>query len=241
MTGYVDLSWWTPESVSCICALPALLVWILIVRGRKVRSCSRKSASSWSWWWVDYRFAFSWNLFTIYSLLNVDRIMAEYIFFPGFLFLFIGPFLLRMSLEVIFDDTVKNRVSDSGCHVFSASNALGLFGLDELSQTGATKSMITRLNAHWNVHDFETKWASDLLFDWTRQTVLFGLGLLLLFLLLLLFSLLLLLFFLFLLFFDLFLLFFLDRVFHPIGLLSFKQKLNSESQCFGRTYFWCWQ
>ena len=241
MAGNVYLGRWALETVSGVGALPAFFAWIFIVRGRKVRSCSCKSASSRSWWRIDYSFAFGWNLFAVYPLLNIDGVMSKDIFFPCFLFLFIRSFLFRMIFEVILNDTVKNWVSDSRCHVFSASYALGLFGLYELSKASATEPMVAGLNTDRDVHDFETKWASNLLFDRTGQTVLFGLGLLLPFLLLLFFCLLLLLFFLFLLFFHLFLLMLLDRVFHTIRLLFFEQKLNSESQCFGRTYFWCWQ
>jgi hypothetical protein len=83
--------------------------------------------------------------------------MPKNVFLSGFLFLFIRSFLLRVSFKVVLNNAVKNGVSDSCCHVFSASNTLGLFGLNKLSETCTTKPMITGLNADWNVHDLKTK------------------------------------------------------------------------------------
>jgi hypothetical protein len=145
--------------------------------------------------------------------------MAEDIFFSGLLFFLVRPFFFRMSFEIIFDNTVKNGVPDSSGHVLSASDTLGLFGLDQFSETGTAKSMITGLDTDRNVHDLEAKGTCDLLFNRTGQTVFPSFALLLLFflffflffcLLLFLFFLLLLLFFpLLFLLFGFFLLFFL--------------------------------
>lgn len=145
--------------------------------------------------------------------------MAEDIFFSGLLFFLVRPFFFRMSFKIILNNTVKNGVPDSSGHVLSASDAQGLFGLDELSEAGTAKSMITGLDTHRNVHDLEAEGTCDLLFDRTGQTVFPSFALLLLFfiflflfvcLLLFLFFLFLLLFFpLLFLLFGSFLLFFL--------------------------------
>jgi hypothetical protein len=83
--------------------------------------------------------------------------MSKNVFLSGFVFLFIRSFLLRVSFEVILNNAVKNRVSDSRRHIFSASNTLGLFGLNKLSEACTTKPMVTGLNANRNVHDLETE------------------------------------------------------------------------------------
>ncbi len=98
-------------------------------------------------------------------LLNIDGIMAEDIFFFCLLLFLVRPFFFRMSFEIIFDNTVKNGVPDSGGHVLSASDTLWLFGLDQLSETGTAKSMITGLDTDRNVHDLEAEGTCDLLFN----------------------------------------------------------------------------
>lgn len=171
-------------------ALSALLAWAFIVRGRKIWASSHKASSSWfsgtSWWRrVDNSFCFSSNLFAVDSLFDINRIMSENIFISCLLFFLVTSFLFRMGFKIILNDTVKYWISYSCCNIFSTGYALLFFGLYQVGQTCSTKSMITRLYTYWNVHNFITKRASDLLFEFTGKTVSFAFLLLLFFLLLL--------------------------------------------------------
>lgn len=108
--------------------------------------------------------------------------MSKNVFISCLLFFLITSFLFGMRFEVIFNNTVKNRISYSCRNIFSTSNALLFFGLYQLSQTCSTKSMIARLYTYWNVHDLITKRTSDLLFEFAGKAVNFFLLIFLLFL-----------------------------------------------------------
>lgn len=184
MARNVDLSRRTLKTISWNGALPAFCAWIVIIRSRKIWTGPGKSSSCRSpasWWRINIGFAFGWDFFAVNFLLNIDGIMAEDIFFSGLLFFLVRPFFFRMIFEIILDNTVKNGVPDSSGHVLSASDAQGLFGLDQLSETGTAKSMITGLDTHRNVHDLEAEGTCDLLFNRTGQTVFPSFTLLLLF------------------------------------------------------------
>jgi hypothetical protein len=97
--------------------------------------------------------------------LDVDRVVSENIFAFSLLFFFFGSFLIFMGFEIVLNNAVENDIPYPGGHIFSAGDALLLFSVDQISQAGPTKSMITGLNTDWNIHDFITKSTGYLLFD----------------------------------------------------------------------------
>lgn len=250
MTLNMNLRRWTFKPISFMKTLSAFFTRTFVIRSWKIWSCSDKSSSSWfsptsGWRWINYSFCFCSDLFTVNFLLDINRIMSKNIFISCLLFLLIASFFIRMRFYVIFNYTVENRISHGSSQILSTCNTLLFFCYYQISQTSSTKSMITRLHAHGNVHYFITKSACYLFFYFTGETVWFILFtfllLFLLFCFLLFFRLFLLLLFQFLLILLSFqLLFLLFLLFYLLLLLLFnfslKDKLNSKSQSLSWTY-----
>lgn len=129
MACYMDLFIWAFESIPRMGALSAFLSCIFIIRSWKVWSSSCQSSSTslrTSCRRINY-FWFRRYFFTVYFLLNVNRIMPKDIFLFCLLLLFIWPFLFRMSFKVVFDYTVENRISNCSCYLFTTTDALLFF------------------------------------------------------------------------------------------------------------------